>query len=832
MIDEARRAEAVFDFVNRYLDDIAAGRVRPLTDYQATYPDFGDAIADEYAHLTAIAATVPDHSTGEPVGRRLASYRLLREIGSGGQAVVYLAQDQRLPRRVALKVMRDAQLAGRREALLRFQREAAVVSRLDHPGLCTVYDTGIAEDCAFIAMRYVEGGSLAELLAAQNNVLGAQPGVATLPTARGLDPRSRLDAALQFLEQVARALHAAHAAGIVHRDIKPSNILLTATGAPVLVDFGLAFDTEGEGATLTQSGTQFGTPAYMAPEQIQTEGSRPDWRADVYGLGVTAFELLTCRRPFEAATREGLYRRILAGRLPDPCALNSDLPRELRTVLGTAMAPEREHRYQSAAELADDLERVRTLQPIRAEPPSIMLRARRWVQRNAFAAGLIAALAIGLAIATWSVVAMMRARAQTDAMARRIDTATLDGLTRDVADSLWPELPELRSRLVEWLETTDAFLADCRRRHADSGADPQSIEVNRALAEFTAEPDGARAVAATRLMYLDLVTTATAAGDWAAAYADLATDPQLARLFPEPVWGLVPLGRDQRSGLLEFWHVRSGDRPERSAGGWCIGPETGAVFVLLPGGCARIGAQSEWSDRPHFCSRAEADEGPVHEVQLAPFLLSKFEWTQGQWLRMTRHNPSRFTPGGRWSADASDRPMAHPVESVRWDDAQLWLARFGMQLPTEVQWEYACRAGRGSQWFHGDDEDQLVGLANLGDRSLHRFHEAHVVEWEFDDHFAMHGPVDAFGCNPHGLVGMTGNVAEWCRDTFVRYTTPARDGDGLRPGGDPDSRIARGGAFEWGANRARSAYRTSEPARNGVHWIGVRPIITLPVAYR
>ncbi|MCZ6795237.1 MAG: protein kinase, partial [Planctomycetota bacterium] len=368
-------------------------------------------------------------------------YRIIRELGHGGQGLVYLAEDTRLSRQVALKIM-SPEFSRSKGTLARFHREAATASRLDHPGICSIYEAGETDGIHFIAMRYVEGYTLAEMISearqvekAEGRTLAAGTGEATAetpvtpsgvdegetvttpspsvddatdtavapssgrgaaPADRGASPtrmarlsfettmptsRDDIFRVLRIVEHAARALHVAHEAGLIHRDIKPGNIMVDANGDPVLLDFGLARE-ESEDGGLTISGDLLGTPAYMSPEQIAAHRIALDRRTDNYSLGVTLYECLTLRRPYDAPTRDAIYQKILTADLPDPRRINPHIDRDLRVVLETAMERDRERRYKTALDFAEDLRRIRGFEPIQARPAGPVLRVRRWVQRN------------------------------------------------------------------------------------------------------------------------------------------------------------------------------------------------------------------------------------------------------------------------------------------------------------------------------------------------------------------------------------------------------------------------------------------------------------------
>ncbi len=353
--------------------------------------------ADDDLATLGLPASSPDDQL-----RTIGPYRLIRELGRGGQGFVHLAEDGRLGRKVALKLL-SGLAAGSRQGLLRFRREAEAASRLDDPGICTVYETGEIDGLPFIAMQYVEGESLAARIRARSR---GEASRSTDPdgTPDSSSARGDLDDWGLVIERVARSLHAAHEAGLVHRDVKPANIMISRDGRPVILDFGLARADDHESQGLTRTGDLLGTPAYMAPEQILGRVHEIDRRSDVYALGVTLFECLAGQRPHSAPTREALYRQSVEGAPPPPSRFDPRVPRDLDVIVLTALDREPDRRYQSALALADDLRRFRHREPIAARPAGPLLRLGRWAERNpalATALGLLFLfLSVGLGVTT------------------------------------------------------------------------------------------------------------------------------------------------------------------------------------------------------------------------------------------------------------------------------------------------------------------------------------------------------------------------------------------------------------------------------------------------
>ena len=284
------------------------------------------------------AALLDESESGSPVGRSFGHYSVEKQIGSGGMGEVYLAEDARLGRKVALKML-DPGLTGDAPARARFLREARLASALDHPNICTIHEVGETQGRPFIAMQYVEGETLRPLI-------GGRP----LP----------LDSLLSIALQVAHALAAAHERGVIHRDIKAGNIIVTPGGQAKVLDFGLAKlveRAEGQDEThLTMTGQVMGTPASMSPEQAR--GEPADQRSDIFSFGCVLYEMATGQIPFKGKTRAEVIGALLHKPHTPAAELNGEMPARLSAVIDRALAKEPAGRYQSAREMLADLRRV------------------------------------------------------------------------------------------------------------------------------------------------------------------------------------------------------------------------------------------------------------------------------------------------------------------------------------------------------------------------------------------------------------------------------------------------------------------------------------------
>ncbi|MEW6746636.1 MAG: SUMF1/EgtB/PvdO family nonheme iron enzyme [Planctomycetota bacterium] len=321
------------------------------------------------------------------------------------------------------------------------------------------------------------------------------------------------------------------------------------------------------------------------------------------------------------------------------------------------------------------------------------------------------------------------------------------------------------------------------------------------------------------------------AKEWAEASDEIAVHPLYNGLELAPVIGLIPLEPDPASDLWEFWVWETGQRPLRNekTERWTVTGDTGMVLVLLPGGTFTMGASTELGARS-YDPEAEVEDGPAHNVTLAPFFLSKYEMTQGQWQRITGANPSHYNPVAGFNK-YNPISLAHPVESVSWEDCVAALARIELMLPTEAQWEFAARAGTDTPWWTGSQKEALEKVANLADlQCKHLGGERHWVYETWSDWYIVHAPVGSFQANRFGLHDIYGNVWEWCLDSYQLYKeSVARAGDGLRIGPDKGNanKCYRGSSYYNTAVHARSASRGDAAPDFRNLDLGVRPCLNI-----
>jgi WD40 repeat protein len=372
-------------------------RIEPglgLEEYEQRFPQYRDALRRELKVWAARrdartgqrepapetgsdpSPTGPFVPSGPPAGANvganpgnpsaIAGYEILGILGRGGVGVVYHARQLALKREVALKMIRTGEDAGPDERA-RFRTEAEAVARLQHPNIVQVHEIGEHQGRPFLCLEFVGGGSLAARL-------GGQP----------LPPQQ----AAVLTQTLARALAAAHRAGVVHRDLKPANVLLTEDGRPKVADFGLA-KLQDQDRGQTRTGAVLGTPSYMAPEQAAGRVHDVGPRTDVYALGAILYELLTGRPPFRAATTLDTLEQVRSQEPVPPRRFQPQVPRDLDTVCLKCLEKDPGRRYGSAEALAEDLDRFRAGTPVQARPLGTPGRVAKWARRRPAVAGLL-----------------------------------------------------------------------------------------------------------------------------------------------------------------------------------------------------------------------------------------------------------------------------------------------------------------------------------------------------------------------------------------------------------------------------------------------------------
>lgn len=375
-------------------------------------------------------------------------YRVEREIAAGGMGVVYVAEDTRLHRPVALKMLRQVLFTTEPERL-RFYSEAKLASQLDHPRIVPILEVGKFEGQPFFAMKLVQGGNLADRLER-----------GPFPQREGVD----------LLAKVAGAVHHAHQHGVLHLDLKPANILLDKSGEPWLTDFGLAklLDTAAA-VTLTQAIA--GTPHYMAPEQVAGRKKDISTATDVWALGVILYEMLTSRPPFQADSHSAILRQVTEKEPPAPSSITPDIDRDLQTLCLRCLDKDPARRLSSAGELAEELSRWQRGEPIQARPITGLERVAKWMRRHPYRTAVLGVFASVIVVSGVAITSQwQRAEANARMERRTAYSATLAqimaarehhdfGKARSLLDGIDPDLRGFDWHLLKAMCRGDEELA-------------------------------------------------------------------------------------------------------------------------------------------------------------------------------------------------------------------------------------------------------------------------------------------------------------------------------------------------------------------------------------
>ncbi|MEM7201194.1 MAG: bifunctional serine/threonine-protein kinase/formylglycine-generating enzyme family protein [Planctomycetota bacterium] len=773
----------------------------------------------------------------------IEGYEVLALLGSGGMGNVFRARQLRpVERLVAIKVIKK-EIASK-EAVARFELERRALAAMSHSSVCRVFEAGTTDGGEpYVAMELVDGLSLTQYC--DENYLS-------------------LEQRLELFGQVCLGVHHAHQKGLAHRDLKPSNIVVASEdgrAVPKVLDFGLVKAIHGElvpSQQLTEGHVQLGTRDYVSPEQAAGQAG-VDTRTDVYSLGVVLFELLTSALPFSSSKRGPADWVEVAWRLrhedPPPLSLRvgqlgpaaeeaaarrgvtlRGLMRALRGdllhVVRKAMDRKIDARYDSAAALAADIHRVLAREPIDARRPSWSYWMRRLVQRRRGAATAVALVSLAIVAGGISTtVQMLRAEHYLE-MFQQLELKRALSEAHAQRDQAFPAVPSRIAALQAFAGRIGTFIElgqDLEKQLADLRDGEQPV-LRAELRHLTVEIErvltgdgGLSHVVGQQLRWAIRLDAYERGAEFQRRWNSIAKQP--AAVVPGPLvpqTGLVPIGINPVTKLAEFYDLRSAvdlsSDPDPAAipipahrqdGRLDLEAAPGIVYVLVPGSAFMQGAQRGDKTAPNYDPDAQPHEAPGSVVEIEAFLIGKHEVTQGQWLRLMGRNPSAFPAGNEYAERVVT--ALHPVEQVSWPQAKELGRRLCASLPTEAQWEYACRAGTSHVFFAGDRFDSLAGFANLGGQEARGFLLNARLEPGWRDGFVVHAPVGSQRPNPFGLYDMVGNVAEWCLDRYdwraFRELTP-RPGDGLRQArGETKEQIIRGGSYASGAAAARSAWR-------------------------
>ncbi len=703
-----------------------------------------------------VAAEAMAQEKVSAVGRELAHYRILALLGAGGMGEVYLAHDDRLARRVALKLL-PAEFTADPARVRRFEREARAASALNHPNILTVHEIGQADGTHFIAAEFIEGETLRKRLAAG---------------------RLALTEALEVAAQIAAALVAAHRAGIVHRDIKPENVMLRRDGYVKVLDFGLARITEARAddanlsaATVsnltTEPGTVMGTVAYMSPEQLRALDT--DGRTDLWSLGVVLYEMIAGRRPFAGATTSAMIAAILEQEPPPVADEAVSVPDELNRIISRALQKNRAQRDQTAEEMLADLKRlqqeltfaeklrqhaagrtgdetaplaVTTGHQSSTRIPTVL--RKRWLPLT------LAALVIAVGLFVY--------RHNANRQWARAQLPQLERLTRE---QKYFEADRLARRVQQYLPG-DATLA----RLLPTIADPLTV---------TTEPAGAR-------VYLRRF-----AADHSATPRELIGTTPISKLpvargeyiMTVEKQGYAPAERTISSLLTHTGNALvPPDDPRNFQFRLIEADKIPARMVFVPGGKYKLTSRTRPAETSvplddFFIDRSEVTNREYKEFITAGGYFKREYWKypfvrNGRTLSdddaMRQFRDRTGLPGPRtWSGqDFPEGKADHPVTDITWYEAAAYAAFRGKQLPTVFQWEKAARNGSFTYymgyvlpWGAVEYGGNVEGHANFNGRAT-----VPVTSLEF-------------GLSPFGCYHMAGNVSEWCLNAVSEGFTVA-----------------------------------------------------------
>lgn len=662
---------------------------------------------------------------------QLGSYEVLGELGRGGMGVVYKARHKDLDRLVALKILTIS--GGATEnAVERFLTEGKIAAKLDdHDHIARVLDCGRIDGYSYLALEFVQGTTFSELIKQE---------------------KISIEGGLEVVVAVASALVYAHGKGVIHRDLKPENVLIDQSGKALLTDFGVAKILQDSRATVT--GAIMGTLHFMAPEQAE-DASRSDARCDVYGLGAVLYNLLTGRPPHIGQSPASVLASLLTKEPPRPRTFNSQVSHELEQLCLKALERDPNDRFQSMAEMKTALEFCHGIKVDSVASTAIAIQAPKSKAKpeprgeapnfgvpkpegKSKALGFLASLIV-LVGALFIVV-----------FARDPQPANPE-LPGPVQEN-YPSLPPKASSKKESPQTKTPL-------DLNTDQSPVSNEALQILLDVKVWDTAAlkQQDAAITLVKEQLGT--------AFAFVKTKTFTKTLKLAGESIVA--------KHRLAVFRHKK-----------------LGIDFHLIPGGKCYIGTKDGKTELK-YCQKYDeenwgkgdiATELPRVLITFLPLLVARTETSQRAW----------DIYGGK--DDRSFKAASYPIEGIEWVDIGKWLRKVGdgLRLPSEFEWEYACRAGSETRYYWGDELD---------------LDQCHIAENSEDRPLSVTST--SKGQNAFGLLHMTGNVREWCQDTYRPdyYSGPFSPEPYLE---EDEYRTQKGGGYEDNAPECRSAARNGE----------------------
>jgi serine/threonine protein kinase/formylglycine-generating enzyme required for sulfatase activity len=729
---------------------------------------------------------------GDWVGRELGEYFVFERIGAGSMAEVYKALQPSMDRMVGIKIL-SAALSHDAQFVARFRREVQIVASLEHPHILPVIDFGERDGTLYLVMRYVNGGTLHDLIEQ-----GPMP----------------VQAVLRYLTEIGEALDYAHERRVVHRDIKPRNVLLDQQGNPFIADFGLAKLIEGGG--ITNSGLEMiGTPHYMSPEQAR--GLPVDGRSDLYSLGVMLHQMLTGRVPYEADSTVGIVMKHISAPVPDITTTWPDLPEALNPVMRRALAKDPVERFQTAHELTSAVAEALGTSVLTGPILSRALDHTRSTRPNLFSRrGGLTLWRKFLLILRW--------------LARRLRPGS-DPAPEPFRDLFQRLFPTRRQRNLVWGSLLLVLVAVFALASLLSGLAPWPSGLARtaALDTVTAAPPTAPPTApadsaATQAALAQAQSTATAQSAAVTAVAQQLAAAETSTAAPAA------------SALAATQTAQAAASATPTAAATRVVWNTdGMILVSVPAGPFLFGSSE--ADRA-----AQTDERPQVEVFLDAFWMDRTEVTVeqfGTFVAATGYETDAergccdgvyaasggvvyspdplFVSNATWRMpQGSGAPEAlprQPVVQVSWNDAAAYCTWAGRRLPTEAEWEKAARGPTGLIYPWGNEFDG---------RRLNYCDTNCAAAWHgtIDDTFPRTGTAGVFatGASPYDVLDQAGNVWEWVNDFYdfrgyagIPTANPPGLGSGL-------TNVLRGGSWLDPAERVRAAARANAvpDARNNL----------------